>query len=236
MDRQHIRDAQVIERYLQGKLSAAEEQAFEEAYLADPALLEEVQLAERLREGLKDLPVKDRADRPQSRARWLQIAASPRYGIAASLVAAAALLSTGVLFVQSGGFEAAGPFAGASHTRVLPLVSVRGGGNANVVAAPERDEWTVLLLDTGFSDYDRYRAVLVRGATGDALGGAGGEELLRLDDMTPTYEGMVALGLPGRLLPPGDYEIRLQGGKRDWPAARELDELSRTPLTVTSRP
>jgi hypothetical protein len=46
---------------------------------------------------------------------------------------------------------------------------------------------------------------------------------------------MVALGLPGRLLPPGDYEVRLEGGKRDWPAARELDELSRTPLTVTAR-
>ena len=38
MDRQYIRDTQVIERYLQGRLTAAEEQAFEEAYLADPEL------------------------------------------------------------------------------------------------------------------------------------------------------------------------------------------------------
>ena len=35
MDRQYIRDHQVIERYLSGALTADEEQAFEEAYLGD---------------------------------------------------------------------------------------------------------------------------------------------------------------------------------------------------------
>jgi hypothetical protein len=225
MDRQHIYDAHVIERYLQGKLSAADEQAFEEAYLADPALLEEVQLAERLRDGLRDQPPEEqRTSRLQPRPRWLEIAGSPRYGIAASLVAAAALLSSGVLYLENAG-DAAFPAAGASRTRVLPLISIRGDAAAspNVIAAT--DEWTVLLLDTGFADYDRYRAVLVHD----------GEEVLRLDDMTPTYEGMVALGLPGRLLPPGAYEIQLAGRRSDWPAAREPDELSRTPLTVTPR-
>jgi hypothetical protein len=227
MDLQHIRDAHVIERYLQGKLSAADEQAFEEAYLADPELLEEVQLAERLRDGFKDLPAEQRAPTAAPRSRWLELASSPRYGIAASLVAAAALLSSGVLYLQDSSFGAggAGAFSGARHTRVLPLVAVRGAGNPNVVAAPAADEWTVLMLDTGFGNYDRYRAVLVRG----------GDELLRLDGMTSTADGMVALGLPGSLLPPGDYEIRLDGGKRDWPAGRELDVLSRTPLTVTAR-
>jgi hypothetical protein len=230
MDRQHIHDTQVIERYLQGKLSAADEEAFEEAYMADPALLGELKLAERLREGFRGLPEEDRALRSPPRARWLEIASSPRYGIAASLVAAAALLSSGVMYLQDSGFGAlgAGQFASASNTRVLPLVTVRGAGNPNSIAAPSADEWTVLLLDTGLGEYDRYRAVLTRAG--------GGEELLRLDGMTPTYEGMVALGFPGRLLPPGDYEIRLDGGKSDWPAARALDELSRTPLTVTPRP
>jgi hypothetical protein len=230
MDRQHIRDNQVIERYLQGRLSAADEQAFEEAYMADAELLEEVQLAERLREGFKNLPEEDRAPRPAPRARWLDLAGSPRYGIAASLVAAAALLSSGMLYLQQPGFGSgeSGLFAGPSNTRVVPLVTVRGSGNPNSIAAPAAQEWTVLMLDTGLGDYDSYRAVLTRAGSAD--------ELLRLDGMTPTYEGMVALGLPGRLLPPGNYEIRLDGRKSDWPAARELDELSRTPLAVTPRP
>jgi hypothetical protein len=225
MDRQDIHDGQLVERYLQGTLSAADEEAFEEAYLADPSLLEEVQLAERLRDGLRDQPAEDRTARPRARPRWLEIAGSPSYGIAASLVAAAALLSSGVLYLQDAGFGGPGyAGGGAAPTRVLPLVSVRGAGSPNIIAAT--DEWTVLLLDTGFADYDRYRAVVVRDD----------EELLRLEDMKPTYQGMVALGVPGRLLPPGAYEIRLAGGRSDWPAGREFDELTRTPLTVTQLP
>jgi len=228
MDRQHIRDAQVIERYLKGTLSAGEEQAFEEAYLADPALLEELEVAERLRAGLKDLNAGDAAERaPPPRASWLTLASSPRYGIAASFVAVAALASATVLYVQNQGLRAGSGFVAATQTRLLPLVSVRGAGSPNEIAAPAPGEWTVLLLDAGFGDYDAYRAVLAR---------RDGAEVLRLDGLTPTYEGLLALGVPGDLLRPGEYEIQLSGGRRDWPATQELDELSRTPLTVAARP
>ncbi len=232
MDRQHIRETQIIERYLQSKLSAAEEQAFEEAYLGDPELLAELEAAERLRDGLKDFHEAERGAQAPPRSRWLELAASPRFGIAASLVAAVALVASGVLFVQNRGLESAvtAPFAAASSMRLLPLVSVRGAGDANVISAPAADEWAVLLLDPGFADYDRYRAVLVR------VDGTAEQEILHLDDMTPTYEHQLALGLPGRMLAPGDYAIRLAGGRRDWPAGRALDELSRTRLTVTPRP
>ena len=50
MDRQYIRDHAVIERYLSGALTAEEERAFEEAYLGDQELLDQLQAAERLRE------------------------------------------------------------------------------------------------------------------------------------------------------------------------------------------
>ena len=223
MDRQHIRDTDVIERYLQGVLSAAEEQAFEEAYLADPQLLEELEVAERLRAGFKDL---DGAEAPgraaPPRARWLDFVGSARYGLAASLVAVAALVSTTVLYVQDQGAGSA-----VTQTRLLPLVAVRGAGNPNEIAAPAPGEWTVLLLDPGFAAYDSYRAVLVR---------RDGAEVLRLDGLTPTYEGLLALGVPSEALAPGDYEVRLAGGRRDWPATQALDELSRTPLTVAARP
>ncbi|HET7133870.1 MAG TPA: hypothetical protein VFJ95_16560, partial [Gammaproteobacteria bacterium] len=160
--------------------------------------------------------------------RWQALVASPRYGLAASLVAAVALASTAALLVQNRAFRTGSPsLAAQTHTRLLQLVSVRGANNSNQVAAPAPGEWTVLLLDPGFGDYDSYRAVL---ALRD------GAEVLRLDGLTPTYEDQLALGMPGDVLAPGDYEIRLSGRKRDWPATREPDELSRTPLTVAARP
>ena len=224
-----MHSSDLIERYLQGRLSPAEEQAFEEAYLADPALLQEVQLAERLREGLKDWADVQEAPRPAARSSWLARASSPRYGIAASVVAAVALVTAGALYVQNQGLEADGGGTAARHARVLPLMSVRGGGeaNTNAIAAPSADEWTVLLLDTGFADYDVFGAALLRDGSD--------EELLRLDGMDAS-DGTVAFGVPGSALPPGRYEVRLEGARRDWPAGRAPDELSRTRLTVNPRP
>jgi hypothetical protein len=228
MDRQQIQSSELIERYLQGRLSPAEEQALEEAYLADPQLLEELQLAERLRGGLADWTAAEQALRPKSSSRWLALASSPRYGIAASLLAAVALVAAGSLYVENQGLQAPGTgFGAARHARVLPLVSVRGAGDANVIAAPPADEWTVLLLDTGFADYEVFGAAL--------LAAGSDEELLRLDGMAAS-DGTVAFGVPGSALAPGRYEIRLVGARSDWPAGRALDELSRTPLTVNPRP
>jgi hypothetical protein len=223
MDRQHIRDTEVIERYLGGRLSAAEEQAFEEAYLADPELLEELEAAERLRTGLQDLHGGAAGGVPR-RSRWVELMSSPRYGIAASLVAVVALASATALYVQGRGSQPGSSFTANAATRLLPLVSVRGADNPNEIAVPAPGEWTVLLLDPGFGNYDTYRAVLAS---------VDGQELLRLDGLTPTYEELLAVGMPGAVLAPGEYEIRVFGGRRDWPAAQELDELSRTPLTVT---
>src|SRR5262245_4174493 len=221
MDRQHIRDHQVTERYLNGTLSPAEEKAFEEAMLADPELQEELDLAENMRAAFKDFGAAGSVETAPKAARWLGFVSSPRYALAASLVAAAALVSTTALYVQNQDLR-----GGAGHTRLLPLVSVRGAANPNEVAAPASDELTVLLLDPGFGGYDVYRAVLAR---------RDGQEVLRRDGLIPTYEGLLALGVPGAMLSPGTYEIRLSGGRRDWPETRELDELSRTLLTVAER-
>lgn len=226
MDPKITQPLELVERYLQGRLSPEEEQAFEEAYLGDPRLLEEVQLAERLRAGFKDAAGVERAPEAARRAAWFHFASSPRYGIAASFVAALALVTAGALFVENRALEEAGGSNAARHTRVLPLISVRGGGSANVVPAPAPDEWTVLLLDTGFADYEVFSAALLRAGSSD--------EILRLDDME-AGDGTVALGLPGSVLVPGDYEVRLLGGRRGAPA-ETLDELSRTPLTIAPRP
>jgi hypothetical protein len=227
MDRQRIRDEQIVERYFQGKLTPDEEQAFEEAYLADRELLEELEVAERLRQGLRDHADLGQAEQAPRRAGWL--GARPPYALAASVVAAFALASSGVLYVENR--ELRNTVDAPSGARVLALVSVRGAGNPNTIEAPRAGEPTVLLIDTGFSDYDRYRAVLARRNES-----AGETELFRSTELEPADDGTVALVLPARALTAGDYEVRLEGGRRDWPAERPLDELSRTPLTVVSRP
>lgn len=227
MDPTEIRGYDLIERYLQGRLSPEEEQAFEEAYLADPRLLEEVRLAERLRAGLRDLEASG-VPRAAPKSGFLSFAGSPRYGLAASFVAAVALLAAGGLYLENVRLEsAAGGFGTARYTRLLPLVQVRGAGEPNVVAAPAADEWTVLLLDTGFADYERFNAALLRAGSGEVL--------LRLDGIV-ARDGTVAFGMPGSALAPGRYEVLLEGERLDAAGGRVTDELSRTPLTVDPSP
>jgi hypothetical protein len=225
MDRQYIRDNQIIERYLQGRLTADEETAFEEAYIGDPDLFQELKAADLLRRGL-ELHEADQSVPSSSTAR---AATASRYALAASLVAGIALASSAYLFVQNsalrGETASVGITAGA---RVVPLLAVRGGG-PNRIEAIDANDWTVLLLDP-FVPYDLYGATLVRRGAGTAT------ELLAVDGLTPSYESQLAVVVPSRLLTPGDYEVALTGRMRDWPEQRASDDLGRTALTVNVAP
>jgi hypothetical protein len=224
MDRQYIRDNQVIERYLQGRLTAEEETAFEEAYIGDPGLFQEVKTADLLRRGL-ELHAADRSgERPTSTAR---ATGAPRYALAASLVAGIALASSAYLFVENRTLQG-GADAVTSGGRVVPLLAVRGG-EPNRVEAAATNDWTVLLLDP-FVPYDRYGATLVR--SGDAAA----TQLLAVEGLTPSYESQVAVVVPSRLLTPGSYEVLLTGRMGDWPEQRASDDLGRTAFIVTPTP
>jgi hypothetical protein len=226
MNRQYIRDHQVVERYLQGRLAADEEAEFEEAYLGDPELFQELKAAELLRRGLAAhdgaQPNEQPASVPARRA------AAPRYALAASLVAGVALAFSSYLFVENRELRSSGGVAAAlaSGARVVPLLAVRGGAAPTSLEATARNDSTVLLLDPGFTPYDRYRATLVRRDTGS--------EMLSVDGLTPSYEDLLAVVVPSRLLTPGDYDVVLSGRMRDWPAERTSDDLGRTALTVTA--
>ena len=221
MNRQYIRDNQVVERYLQGRLTADEQAAFEEAYLGDAELLQELKTADLLRRGLE---AHDAAQRREQRpsAAALRSAAAPRYALAASLVAGIALSFSSYLFVENRELRSEN-FAPA---RILPLVTVRGD-NPNSIEAAATNDRTVLLLDPGFTPYDRYRATVVRRSDG-------GTELFSVDGLTPSYEGQVGVSMPSRLLTPGDYEVALAGRMRDWPEQRASDDLGTTAFTVTA--
>jgi hypothetical protein len=227
MDRQYIRDNGLVERYLQGRLTADEAAAFEEAYVGDAELLQELEAAALLRRGFAAHDAAERsAPAPSAAARSPtgRSAAAPRYALAASLVAGVALAFSTYLFVENGALRGGGA-ASASSARLVPLVAVRGG-EPNRIGAASTDEWTVLLLDPGFTPYDEYRATVVRRN--------GAAELLSVAGLTPSYEGLLAVVVSSRLLTPGDYDVVLAGRMRDWPAQRAFDDLGRTALTVTA--
>jgi hypothetical protein len=227
MDRQYIRDNQVIERYLQGRLTADEETAFEEAYIGDPDLFQELKTADLLRRGL-ELHDADRGDdrSPSATARGV---AAPRYALAASVVGGIGLAAAAYLFVENTALRDEAVATEAAPARVVPLLAVRGG-NVNRIEATVANDWTVLLLDPGFTPYDLYRATLVRS------GGAEAVELLGVDGLVPSYEGQLAVVVPSRLLTPGDYDVVLTARMRDWPEQRPSDDVARTILTVDPAP
>lgn len=226
MERRDIEDRQIAERYLQGRLTADQERAFEEAYLGDPDLLDDLILTEKLQQGLRLHGREVRA-----RNRWSAVFASPRYAAAATVLLALSVTLSGTLYLENrsmrdGGLEAR--FEGSGVTRLLPLVTVRGD-DVNEVARPETGEWVVFLVDAGFTEYDEYRAVVSRRTP------AGNESVRQLEGLVPTYDGMLPIGLPGGLLAPGDYEILVEGRMADWPADRESDPIGRTPLRIAER-
>lgn len=218
----------MVERYLQGRLTPDEAQAFEEAYLSDPALLDELQLTDRLREGIRDAAAAGELGEPASAAtasarasRWRATFGSVPYAAAATVLLGVSLVFSAALLVENRGLEqASGPESRAAPTRLLPLVSVRGDA-ANRLEAPPAGEWAVLLVDAGFTDYDDYRATLTRSAGG---------EVAALEGLSPSYDGRVGLGVPGSALTPGDYELRLEGRSGDG----EFEQVSRIPLTITA--
>jgi hypothetical protein len=226
MDRRDIEERQIAERYLQGRLSEDEERAFEEAYLGDPDLLDELILSDKLRRGLR---VESEARAAGGTRRSVGVGAwlgSPRYAAAATVLLAISAVLSGTLYVQNRDLrDAAAQAPGSGVTRLLPLVTVRGDG-ANEIDRPAATEWIVLLVDAGFTEYDEYRATVSRSAPD------GVEPLRRLDGLTPSYDGMLPVGLPGSALAPGEYRIVAEGRMSDWPSDRGFEPVARTTLRI----
>lgn len=226
MDRQYIRDHQVIERYLSGTLTADEEQAFEEAYLGDQELLDQVQAAERLREGVKELDRAGSLERLRAPARWRQWLASPQYAAAASVLLAVSLGFSAMLYREVGELRGNNLAQTSPSTRLVRLEATRGG-DAREIPAPAPDELTVLQLDSGVVAYDTYRGTLTRrdGDRSETVWSRA--DLLASDDT-------ILITVSGRALPPGQYEARLDGRMNDWPAER-FEQITRLDLTVVPR-
>lgn len=209
MDMKHIENQLLIERYLQGRLSTEEEAEFEEAMVASPELIDQLEAAERLQGGLKDLIAVEGArlaDRRQGFA--ATVFSSPRLALAASVLLAVSVVFGASMYRQNQALESALAGNAAAPTLVQALYTVRSAPAdepVNVVT-PTPGGQVVLLVDPGFEPYNAYRGTLMR--LGD---GADAESVHELGGLQPGYEEMLALALPSRMLTPGRYEIRVEG-------------------------
>jgi hypothetical protein len=143
---------------------------------------------------------------------------SPQYAAAASILLVFSLGFSGLLYQQ---LQNDDMFAG---TQVIPVLSVRSatsGRPAMQISISQPNNWIVLLVDPGFESYVASVARVDR---------ADSQIVWQLDDLQPGYEDMLAVGLPGTVLEPGDYEIRLSGQAQ---ASDGFVDISRLSFTVT---
>jgi hypothetical protein len=203
MDRKYTELHLVVDRYLQGTLSRDEVAAFEERLTWDQEFIDDLDLAEHLRDGLREVTGEDRYTVAAGRVRirdWLSnLFSVPQYAAAASFALAVAL-TAGVLLDLSGTGRGMGGFQ-AAPTEIVPLVVVRGAAATPVVFSAGTQ--LVLLVDvTGF--HASYR-VTVRADQ------PGASPFWTQDEMRPTHLDSLAVGMPGDLLKAGSYVLTVEG-------------------------
>jgi|SRR5690606_7318854 len=220
MTRQDIERQLVIERYLQGKLTPSEEEAFEETYLGDPELVEQLELTERLRDGLGELALRGELPEPRPRRPRAFFGSVP-YAAAATVLLAASLVLSSALYVQN--VELRDLVSGdVPAFRIEPLFATRG--DAHVIARPDDGEWILLMVDPGSYDFETFRVTL-RASQPFAA------PILQTSGIEPGYEEALAVPVPGDRLAPGNYEVIVEGD-----ADGEWQPVARLPLRVDASP
>lgn len=199
MDRKYIDRHLVVDRYLQDALDDGELAEFEERLAWDEALLEEVELAARLREGLRAEYADSEytAPRDTGGSRLLRWFAQPQYAAAASFLVGVTLAT--LLTVGGTGTEPAIP-APAMRTEIVPLDVLRGTGAPTI--SIDNDAWTVLLIEAP-DPTAIYRVTI-------STAGPAAEPVSIQSGLVPRFAGAIALGLPGNKLPQDSYVLTLE--------------------------
>lgn len=204
MNRNYIDTHLAVDRYLRGTLSEDELAEFEERLVWDQALMDEVDLAEKLREGLQAHLDKDEPASARNRftERLITLVGVPAYAAAASFLLAVGLTS----FVMTNMTPAGGPSPsnGTARTEIVPLFATRAASGIDIEVSDSA--WTVLLIDAprGFSSF---RASVAR-QDDDTVVWSG-------DDLEATYPDSLALGMPGEVLAEGAYSLLIEGQAAD---------------------
>ena len=201
MDRNYIEQHLLVDRYIQGKLEQSEQEAFEERLVWDPALVEEVELAEHLRSGLQDASAAQAARAPgfDLAAFVSGLFAVPQFAAAASFLLAVTL---SVAVLTSPLVDLGSPSEVPElQTDIVPLFATRSEDAMAITV--DSGAWTVLLVDV-MGDYPAYRVTVHRDE-------AGSEPVWMQDGLQPTYPESLAVGMPGSALAAGRYVLTIEG-------------------------
>lgn len=202
MNRSYIDTHLVVDRYLQGELSEEETAEFEERLVWDSALVDEVDLATKLLEGLRAVLDRNESDGSGYRGaldRVVNLFQVPAYAAAASFMLAVGMSWVILSNNQPNGETA--PLDMALPTEIVPLFTTRGTDSSTMIVS--EGSWTVILLDAP-AGYDKFR-VSIHPQDEQSPPVWSGEDLL------PTYPDSLALSMPGSVLGEGDYVLLLDG-------------------------
>ena len=204
MDRSYIEKYFVVDRFVQGKLSESEAAEFEERMVWDQALVDEVQLVERLRDGLRHTPSNDASvfSRQNARDRAFDFFATHRFALAASVLLITTLTYSFWFGTSGTDNDVAKTSTGITNVHRLEVVRSTTLPPIGV----EVDAWTVLLVDAPLKSsiefYDSYRVTIRPNKEG-------AEAILVQDRLTPTYEESLAIGVAGSALRDDIYVLTI---------------------------
>lgn len=229
MDRKYIDTHLLTDRYLLGTLAEGELAEFEERLVWDQELMDEVELAEKLRYATRRAVVDDRYKVRSGGGtvigRLWNLLSVPQYAAAASFVLAVTLTAGVVLTLSPVDrdfrkFESTPEWASSDvappprlqiatastmpptiATRIIPLIAVRSERGPTI--GVNDGTWVVLLVDAPAS-YDSYR-VSVREDE------PGADPFWTHDELSPTYPDALAVGMPSSALAAGRYVLSLDG-------------------------
>lgn len=194
MDKQYIDRYLVIDRYLAGDLADSEQADFEERLVWDQALIEELDLAEKLRDGIRASADQDEPGNTAPRSVPSRgVAWNRPFAMAASFLIG--VMATAFLLNQPG----VSPGDSNISTTVYPLDVLRGSGAQVVPVDP--DGITVLLV--AVANPDATYNVNLR-ASGDR------SVIWSKAGMVASFANSVAISIHGSVIPPGEYELSLE--------------------------
>lgn len=208
MTRQYVIDHQLVDRYLMGKLTEQEAEAFEDFYVTSPETLDELEHAAPLLEGFRamgaagDLRGSNVTALKPKPSPVMRIVGSPAYGIAASLFAMFAVI---LLVLQpNAGQPRTEHLQASANVSIVQLAATRGGESGIEVFLGGSDQ-VVIELDLGYSAAERYSTTL-RNAEGDIVWQA--------QNVTPD-DSYLTLSLGKGLIPDGRYELYAEPADSD---------------------
>ncbi len=216
MDRRYIEENQIVDRYLMGKLSDDEMETFEQLFLEDPEIVQEIEIRKRFIRGIRqaDRTGLLRLNEDDSSSFWHWVPDMGPAFPAVAAVTAAILLVVAVLQynqitrLQNVHAEQVGQIgqlmAPQANTLLVPLGLTRGAtpGAEPVVRVhlSSAVEQVILALDVELLSFDNYRLSLDREGAGQLWS-------------SESVSAPPAIILPAGLLIPGDYFLQIYGAR-----------------------